>query len=140
MKKLIAIVIAFIVIRYLLLLKASQDQANEEAQLQAQEENNRQQEEKQEQALAQINVNNVVNKWYQSYNSYLPVNYADWVGFTEIPYQNWPQLKKAMSDIGYTYKEVYERILYWSSSICHTGFYKSEFDPIRDKLAERANW
>lgn len=140
MKKLTAIVIAFFVIRYLLLQQAAQDQANEEAQKQAEEEARQQQEAKQEQALAQININTIVNKWYQSYNSYLPVFYDDWVGFTQISRENWPLLKNTMSDLGFTYAEVYQRIHKWSNSFFRTGFYKKEFDPIRNKLAERANW
>lgn len=146
MKKLIAIVIAFFAIRLLLQAKNQQDQQNQQNQQaiqQAQEQANAKaaaEEAQKQKTLKQISYNQSVSNWYMSYNGYLPVHASDWNFFADISREDWPILTEAMKATGVTYKEAYERIYYWSNRICKTGFFKGEFDGIRDKLAQRAKW
>lgn len=143
MKKLIAIIIAFFALRLILQAQQKQEQQNQEAQKQAEENAQKQAEEqvkKQADTLTQINVNNIVSNWYQNYNGKLPVHYEDWVGFTQISKNDWHFVKEAMTSLGCNYKDAYNKIMGKSKAFWKSGFYKKEFDNIRDLLAQRANW
>ncbi len=143
MKKIITIIIAIIAIRLFAKAQQEEQQQIQEANKTAEEIQQKaadEQAKKQADAMMQMQVNKTVTNWYLSYNGYLPVYADDWRGFTKIPKEYWYMVKQGMTDLGYTYKQVWEKIEHWSNSICKTGFYKSEFDEIRDELKKRTNW
>ncbi len=143
MKKLIAIVIIIFLFSTLLKAQQVEQQQVEETNKQAEEEAKKAEEEKNKKiadAQMQMKVNTIVTNWYNEYNGYLPTYRDEWVGFTEIPKEYWYMVKEAMQQLGYTYASVWGRINYWSNRVCHTGFFKSEFDDIRDELEKRTKW
>ena len=142
MKKILAVIIAIVAIR-ILVTAANIQQQEEEIQKENDEEAQKAEEERQKKILEaqmQMKVNTVVTNWYNEYNGYLPTSRDEWIGFTEIPREYWYMVKDAMQQLGYTYASVWGRINYWSNKTCKTGFYKSEFDDIRNELEKRTKW
>ena len=143
MKKILAIIVAIVAIRILVTAANVQQQQEKEIQKENDEETKKAEEERQKKILEaqmQMKVNTVVTNWYNEYNGYLPTYRDEWIGFTEIPREYWYMVKDAMQQLGYTYASVWGRIYYWSNRICKTGFYKNEFDDIRNELEKRTKW
>lgn len=143
MKKILAIIVAIVAIRILITAANIQQQQQEEIQKEDEEAAKKAEEERQKKILEaqmQMKVNTVVTNWYNEYNGCLPTYRDEWIGFTEIPREYWYMVKDAMQQLGYTYASVWGRINYWSSSFFKTGFYKGEFDDIRDELERRTKW
>ena len=69
----------------------------------------------------------------------LPVFAEDWKPIAEISKEDWPVAEARFKEYGTTFGNMYYHIRNVSSSVVHTGVYKSEFDSIRDRLEQRAS-
>lgn len=145
MKKLLRITALAILLAMLLAYLKSDEENRQKVQQAIEDEENEiqlQQETQLVEMQKQATIHSTVNVFYFSQNGMLPVYAKDWKPIADIPYQDWHYAKEQFNSLGTTYKKMYEQI----NGVCanwwifRTGFYKSEFDEIRTKLAQRANW
>lgn len=134
-KKIIAVVILILVIQYYLNTQQKPSQKEDKSTSKT---------EKLQQLVNSMQVSQNVSKAASSllsdYNGRLPVHANKWEPVTHITRDEWPAFEHVLQEYGYSYREMYDTIDKPSSEFWHTGFYKKEFDEIRQSLKQRSTW
>lgn len=140
MKKVIAIIIAVITIYLLYTMSKQQEQEQQQEADKIAQENAQAKQEAVTNAMKKIEISNIVMEWRNHFNWCLPVYAEHWKPLAQISHDDWHYVKEEMQNWDITYKDAYDRIEYWSNPFFKSGFYKKEFDSIRDALKQRSKW
>lgn len=138
MRTILAIILAILGINIISKL-AKQDkdnQAQAQAQAKTQEENKQQE---LNDYLGKKEAKRAAEDLISDYNGYLPVHAEKWRPTAQLNLAYWAEFKKTLQEYGYDYTDMYDRIQSWSNPTFKTGFYKTEFNDIRDTLRQRRN-
>lgn len=137
MKKILAIILAYVCVKLVLNMKTQED-ADKEAQEKATAEKAAQKAE----AAKQIQIKIIVDNFYNSQNGCLPVYASDWSPIAGISKDDWKYAKQEFEALGTTFKKMYDKIMNVSAKglWIRTGFHKAEFDNIYWALRDRSKW